>query len=584
MRDWRIKDGILSNLVGYIRHRRVDLQKALLLVAVSIITTLVFFPALTLLGFSYRAGDVAVMDIKSPVEIEEEGISLKKGEIVVREGQVITKEDLSKLELISSVVREKRFFLAYLGIFVFTVVLLSTTYHFASRNIRKFSRKPKDLLLMGVIYTGVLLLIRFSDITADVVEKILPVVPASVYIYMIPVAVGPMLVRLFLNSETSLVFALVMAVMAGFFLGGSLELTAYFLVGGIVAAMGVRHCIQRSTVIKAGIIVGAVNGLILLSIASIKGEGTAVEPLFMVLAGFINGLLTAVLTVGVAPIFEIIFGYTTDIKLLELSRMDHPLLKELAMRAPGTYHHSIVIGSLVEAAAESIHANPLLARVSAYYHDIGKLKMPFYFIENTTGENRHKKLAPSMSALILTNHVKEGVEMAKKYRLGQEIIDIIQQHHGTSLITYFYQKAREMAEPSMHGISEKDFRYPGPKPQTREAGLVMLADAIEAASKTLHEPTPAKIQGLTQKIVNRIFIDGQLDECELTLKDLHFITKSFNRVLTGIYHHRIDYPEPVSMGKEERGEGIGPGPYRERERPGEDKKDRKVHLKRLGVK
>ena len=244
---------------------------------------------------------------------------------------------------------------------------------------------------------------------------------------------------------------------------------------------------------------------------------------------------------------ESAFRYTTDIKLLELSRMDHPLLKELAMRAPGTYHHSIVIGTLAEAGAESINANPLLARVAAYYHDIGKLKMPAYFIENAGDENKHDRLTPSMSSLVITSHVKEGAELAEKHRLGPGIIDIIRQHHGTSLISFFYQKAVSGKDPDGKEVDEKSFRYPGPKPQTKEAGLVMLADAIEAASKTLPDPTPDRVQWLSQKIVNRIFTDGQLDECELTLKDLHSITKSFNRVFAGIYHQRIDYPEPAQL-------------------------------------
>jgi putative nucleotidyltransferase with HDIG domain len=219
------------------------------------------------------------------------------------------------------------------------------------------------------------------------------------------------------------------------------------------------------------------------------------------------------------------------------------------VRAPGTYHHSVVVGNLVEAAAESINANPLLARVAAYYHDIGKASKPLYFIENQAGEeNRHDKLTPSMSALVLISHIKEGSELAREKHLGQPIIDIIRQHHGTGLIKFFYDRAKTQAEATGHTVEEKDFRYPGPKPQTREAGIVMLADCVEAASRSLVNPTPDRIQGMVQKIINNIFIDGQLDECELTLKNLHEIARSFNRILTGIFHHRIDYPEPVYKG------------------------------------
>ncbi|MGD8878581.1 MAG: HDIG domain-containing protein, partial [Syntrophobacterales bacterium] len=262
---------------------------------------------------------------------------------------------------------------------------------------------------------------------------------------------------------------------------------------------------------------------------------------------------------------------------------------------PGTYHHSIVVGNMVEAAAKSIEANSLLARVASYYHDIGKINKPQYFVENQAGgENRHERLAPSMSSLILISHVKDGVELAKQYRLGKGIQDIIQQHHGTSLISYFYQKAVDLQEKQKNSkgadvpqVSEEDYRYPGPRPQTKEAGLVLLADAVEAASRTLTDPTAARIQGLVQKIINKIFSDGQLDECELTLKDLHQIAKSFIQIIMGISHQRIEYPEPASKGSEGRVRADGDPGHRpaKRDRNGarEDKDEGEEDLKRLGI-
>ena len=246
----------------------------------------------------------------------------------------------------------------------------------------------------------------------------------------------------------------------------------------------------------------------------------------------------------VEPIIEIVFNYTTDIKLLELADLNQPLLRNLLIAAPGTYHHSILVGILAEAAAEAIHANPLLARVSAYYHDIGKMKKPLYFVENQkTGENKHDRLLPSMSSLIIISHVKDGIELARRHRLGRPIQDIISQHHGTSCITYFYQKARDLQQDDEQTVTDQDFRYPGPKPQTKEAGIVMLADAVQATSKTLTDPSPSRIQSMVQRIINNIFVDGQLDECELTLNDLHLIGESFNRILNGIFHSRIEYPD-----------------------------------------
>jgi len=235
----------------------------------------------------------------------------------------------------------------------------------------------------------------------------------------------------------------------------------------------------------------------------------------------------------------------------ELASLDHPLLKELSLQAPGTWNHSMVMGQIGEAAAEAIGANALLTRVGAYYHDIGKTKKPIYFVENQARqENRHEKLTPSMSALIIKAHVKDGIEMAKSHHLPQTIIDFIPEHHGTSLIEYFYDKATKEAEEDDESVDINLYRYPGPKPQSKETGILMLADGVEAASRTLSDPTPAKIQGLVQKMINKVFVSGELEESSLTLKDLHLIAKSFTRVLSGILHRRIEYSEPAEKVRE----------------------------------
>jgi putative nucleotidyltransferase with HDIG domain len=254
------------------------------------------------------------------------------------------------------------------------------------------------------------------------------------------------------------------------------------------------------------------------------------------------------------------------------------------IEAPGTYHHSVIVGSMVEAAASEIGANPLLAKVCGYYHDIGKVKKPLYFIENQTGGiNKHDKLAPSMSSLILISHVRDGVEMAKKHKLGKVIVDTIKQSHGTSLISFFYDKAKRLKGADALNID--DFRYPGPKPQTKEAGLVMLADMVEAASRVLSNPTPSRIQGLTQQLINRVFSDGQLDDCELTLKDLNNIAKSFNKILHGIHHHRIEYPEKALL---DNAKGKDGSPDRKQAKKVRDISEEnsakgQSHLRRLGL-
>jgi cyclic-di-AMP phosphodiesterase PgpH len=334
-----------------------------------------------------------------------------------------------------------------------------------------------------------------------------------------------------------------------------------------------------------------VNLAMALSFQVFSNSLLTVQTLYCLIFAAAGGIINAVFVTGTIPLIENLFYYTTDIRLLEQANFNSPVLRELMARAPGTYHHSVLVGNLVEAAAETINANPLLARVAAYYHDIGKISKPLYFIENMCdADNRHDRLAPSMSALVLISHVKEGGELAKEHRLGQPIIDIIRQSHGTGLITYFYQKAKKLAAQEGKEVDEREFRYPGPKPQTREAGLVLLADHVEAASRTLADPTPARIQGMVQKIINNIFIDGQLDECELTLKNLHEIAKSFNRILTGIYHQRIDYPEPAYKEKEKGNGGKRPLEGSDNEpattpsgRPEEAEKSGGEDLKRLGI-
>jgi len=278
--------------------------------------------------------------------------------------------------------------------------------------------------------------------------------------------------------------------------------------------------------------------------------------LLLAAVGIAMGLFGGLLGIGgstvMIPALESTFNVASDMKLMELANLNQPALKDMILKAPGSYHHSVLVGSLAEAAAEEIGANPLLARVAATYHDIGKMTKPEYFVENQESrDNRHEKLSPSMSALILASHVKEGAEVAREHRLPRRVVNIIKQHHGTRLITFFYNKAKEMEDPSVQTVDKKDFRYPGPKPQSREAALIMLADAVEAASKVLTDPTPARIRGLVQKIINDIFIDGQLDESNLTLRDLHQIARSFTRTVTGILHHRIDYPQ-IQSGADDR--------------------------------
>ena len=467
---------------------------------------------------------------------------VKRGEVILRPGEKVQEEHLFKIKGLKKAQERSHILSILIGLALLTFVLLASVYQFSTKNIRKITLSQKDLLFFSTTLIGTIAFLKLFQMVTDILGEEFLAIPTSSYSYLFPIAVGAMLIRIVINSEVAIVFAILSGYFSAAIMGNQLFFFIFAFIGSVVGAHGVARCEQRSILVKAGLAVGGINLLMILSYNLISGNPFKMSFLSDLVMGFLGGAFTSVLVLGIAPIIESFFGYTTDIKLLELANMDNPLLKDLILQAPGTYHHSVIVGSLVEAAAKSISANPLLARVSAYYHDIGKLKKPLYFVENAGGESKHDHLTPSMSSLILISHVKDGVELARENHLGQRIAHIIQQHHGTSLISYFYQKAKDKENPEMDPLDEEDFRYPGPKPQTKEAGIVMLADAVEAASRTLSEPTPSRIKGLVQRIINSIFLDGQLEECELTLKDLQKIEESFSRILTGIFHQRIDYP------------------------------------------
>lgn len=514
-------------------------------------------------------------------------IQVKRGEMIVRDGDRVTAEQEAKLAAMAAETSFSGRLSSAAGVLGVVLVLLYFPYRFALKNIRKFKPSNKDVLLLAILVAGHFLLLKILYAIAPTLAVAFPSVDTANYYLLFPFAASAIMVRIFINSEVALVYAAICAPLAGLMFD-SLPVVFYALLGSIIGAHGVRHCDNRSIVFTAGLKVSVVNIAMALSFQLFNQSLLTMQTVYCLIFAFAGGIATAVLASGAIPLLENLFQYTTDIKLLELTNLNSPILRELMVRAPGTYHHSVVVGNLVEAAAETINANPLLARVAAYYHDIGKISKAQYFIENQGGcENRHDKLSPSMSALILIAHVKEGAELAKQHRLGQPIAEIIRQSHGTALIRYFYQKAHEQAAPGQV-IDEYEFRYPGPKPQTREAGLVLLADAVEAASRTLTDSSPARIQGLVQKIINNIFIDGQLDECELTLKNLHEIAWSFNQILTGIHHQRIDYPQPaykekIPGGRRHNGHSDSESPKAAESVDEELKSGSSEDLKRLGM-
>jgi putative nucleotidyltransferase with HDIG domain len=514
---------------------------------------------------------------------------IKKGEMLVREGERIGPDHLVRLSEARKSFNRPDMIGRVPAMAILIGFLFFVVYIVSLKGTKSLRGDGRDLVFSASILLSVFVFFWAYNVVAEELARGFDAFSSTALLFAMPVATGAMLISIFQGTAMAVTFSLIIAVLSSLLTGGRVEFFLYFFVSSIVAAYGVKHCHERVILIKTGLMVGLINTVLALAVEMIYGSLYSLEALTAAACGFFGGLLSGVIATGILPLIELSFGFTTDIKLLELGNLDQPLLRDLMVRAPGTYHHSVIISNMVEATAKAVQANPLLAKVSAYYHDIGKMKKPLYFVENQTGsENKHERLAPSMSSLILISHVKDGVELAKRHKLGREIIDIIQQHHGSSLISFFYQKAKDRMVTKgkkLTEIKEEDFRYPGPKPQTKEAGLVMLADMVEAASRSLVDPTPARIQGMVQKIINKAFSDGQLDECELTLKDLHEIAKSFNKTLSGIFHHRIEYPEVVARtakkaknGNTNHGATEGSGAKKS-----EDKGKTEEGLRRLGL-
>lgn len=485
---------------------------------------------------------------------------LQKGQIIIRNGDRYEPSHIIILDGIRQARLKTNLLLKFAGVFCAVLLSLLIVYFYAWRHIKQFHPTTKDLYFLGLMLISFLAMLRVGSFMASNLHDAVGFSSdITTFYYAIPMAAGAMLVRYILNSEIALVYAILLSFFAGLFLEQNYELTTYYFLSSIFAASIIGSVERRSQVLRCGLLLGAINVLLVLSLSLIgRISSTTIIDFESVLVNcvfaFLGGSFSALAMLAASPILESIFNYTTNIHLLELANMNHPLLREMIVRAPGTYHHSQLVGILSEAGTRAIGGNWLLARVASYYHDIGKMKKPQYFIENQKGDNPHDRLAPSMSAMIIEAHVKDGIDMALEHKLPKVIADFIPEHQGTKLIGFFYGKAKKMAAPDDPPIDEKRYRYNGPKPQSRESGVVMLADTIEAAVRSMPEKTPQKIRAMVEKLVNMHFVDAQLDECELTLRDLHMIVDAFVKILIGIYHQRVEYPEtqqksPVSLVK-----------------------------------
>jgi putative nucleotidyltransferase with HDIG domain len=481
--------------------------------------------------------------------IQPTTVSLKRGQKVVDEGDVITPEIMPKVAAVSNYSSTVRHFNRFIGL----LLLITGLYWVAWKFVRNRGIVPrlalserKTFALIGfVVFVQTLILaalFRLADFTAVQNVKA-PMNDPGLWAFAIPFATASLLMTLLADRPTALFTGLFTSLIAGLLAPRGLEFAMYSALSSAVAVYGIGRYRSRQTVTTAGILVGAACAILAIAMILYSRQPFILNTVTLAVAcGLASGVLTAAFTSMLLPICESIFGILTDVKLLELSNADLPVLGQLALRAPGTNQHSHAVGQLAEEACRVVGGNGLLARIGALYHDIGKTAAPEHFVENQiTGKNPHDRLKPTQSAKIIIAHVTYGMKLAREVGLPQRIIDFIPQHHGTRTLHYFLKKAQAQARPD-EVISENDFRYPGPKPQFKEAAIMMIADSCEAAARSLTEPTPENIRFIVTKIIDAIVFDDQLDECDLTLRELTMIRESMIRSLVAIYHSRVDYP------------------------------------------
>ena len=482
---------------------------------------------------------------EAAASVKPVGIAVKRGEKIIGDGERIEKRHLVVFDGIRAQTRSEDLSRVRLGGGAAVAILVLVLWRFVRRNVRRFRPTRRDALLLGALLAGTLALGFAGFASADALAERFPELPRGALYYLAPVAAGAMILRQVVSAEVALLFSLAAGMSTGLLAGQSIGYALFATLSGAAAAGVVSGGRDRAGLFRAGGQVGAIGAAVVLAMALYQGRSPS-ELVAGALAALLGGaIVLPVFVVGLLPAVEGVFGYVTDVKLLELANLNHPALKELIVQAPGTYHHSIVMGSMVEAAAQVVGASPLLARVCAYYHDLGKIRNPLYFAENQrTGENRHDALAPSMSALIIKRHVTDGLELARHWRIPRIVAEAIPQHHGTRFVGYFWAKAQRAAAEAGKPppTDEALYRYPGPKPQCRETALIMIADACEASSRALETPTAESLRALVSKRINEIFSEGQLDECELTLRDLNAIAAAMVSALEAIYHTRPQYP------------------------------------------
>lgn len=455
-------------------------------------------------------------------------IVIKKNQIIVKEGEPVTAsqiEVLKELGLLKNSGDSKNAYI-YPVLALLVAIILSLQYFYIRKYYRKVFENVSKLMLINIINIITLVLARTLSLISP---------------YLIPLAFGAIMLTLLINYKISLVVSLLNCVLISAITGFRPEIMIVSFIATLLGATYLRKMQQRNDILLSTAYMAIVCAIVTFTVGSLLSNDI-MEVLTNTGIGATGIILSGILAIGFLPMFESIFDIVTTVKLLELSNPNSPLLKKLLMEAPGTYHHSVLVSNLAELAAEEIGGNAVLARIGAFYHDIGKIKRPYFFKENQIGkDNAHDKITPNLSTLIITSHVKDGLELAKDYNLPKVIQDMIAQHHGTTLVKYFYHKMKQSME-SEEEVKVEDFTYPGPIPESKEAGIIMLADSVEAAVRSISDPTKGKIEEMVNNIIKDKLYSGQLDNCDLTLKDLTKVRECFLKVLSGIYHQRIEYP------------------------------------------
>lgn len=450
---------------------------------------------------------------------------IAEGSRIISFGDMVTADKLEVLRELNLIETDRFDYVFAAGIMGLVLLLTAILVLYMNFFCKKLLYSRNDLILLSAIILLTLAASRIVDIYSPL---------------LMPVFIAPMLISILLDLRLSIIVNIILTLAISFITKGDSDFMIIAFIGGTFAAFIVSRANQRSKLSAAGLAIAAVNAVVIafLGLVGKSTPGSIANDAGVVA---INGILSTILTIGILPFFESTFNIITPLKLLELANPTQPLIKRLLMEAPGTYHHSLMVGNLAEVATEAIEGNALLARVGAYYHDVGKLKRPNFFKENQLSDNPHDRMTPNLSTLVITSHTSDGVEIAEKFKIPLAIKEIISQHHGTTLAAYFYYKAKKGEKTE--SVKQDDFRYQGPRPTTKEAAVVMLADSVEAAVRSMVDKTEGKIEGLIRKIIKDKLDDGQLDLCELTLKDMDNIARAFLRVFGGYFHEREEYPD-----------------------------------------